>query len=49
MERILVELENEGGESLALQQLAGSATALKDLDIEVPTWQMLTEGTRPPT
>ena len=49
VDRILLELDRNGGDSVALQQLVRSATELTNLGVEIPSWQKLSEGARPPT
>ena len=49
VDRILLELDRNGGDSVALQQLVRSATVLNNLGVEIPSWQKLSEGARPPT
>ena len=48
VERILGELDTNGGDSVALHQLHNSAMELRNLGVEIPSWQQLSEGKRPP-
>ena len=48
VESIIAELTRNGGDCPPLQQLVQCATQLRELGVEVPSWQLLSEGARPP-